>query len=408
MNRSKQSRSTKKNSGAGKIVRRVALVLVTVLVFLILALFSVCSVVANGPSETVRDALVLSAMQASATKWVPGLFLPKDVVDGIVKGSEVSHIEVVPMEEINKKRYQEETFPPEETEPPADDTKPVSQETEGQTTPVTPPETEPPKPKSEWDDAKDGMLFKIVNGPTFKAYVLLIKDPSRVYVGTSSDFKSGQTGMRIFDMAAKENCIACINGGEYLDTGGSGTGDNPMGLTYSKGACVWNDSYGSNFFGITKDNRLVVADTMTKSSADQLGIRDAVSFQWGNVLITNDGTNVTLHRADGNTGLAQRTGIGQRADGTFIMIVTDGRTGSSLGATHNDMIDLMLSYGAVTAGLLDGGSSTMMYYENWYEKYNYPTKNLDDYQMKGLVNKYKAFTNPRRIPTYFCVSRTEE
>lgn len=30
---------------------------------------------------------------------------------------------------------------------------------------------------------------------------------------------------------------------------------------------------------------------------------------------------------------------------------------------------------------------------------------LDEYQKKGLVNHYKAFTNPRRIPTYFCVAR---
>ena len=84
-------------------------------------------------------------------------------------------------------------------------------------------------------------------------------------------------------------------------------------------------------------------------------------------------------------------------------MVTDGRTASSLGATRNDIIDLMLSYGAVTAGMLDGGSSAMMYYEDYFTKYNIDTSNLDEYQLKGLTNKYKAFTKPRRMPTYFLV-----
>jgi hypothetical protein len=30
---------------------------------------------------------------------------------------------------------------------------------------------------------------------------------------------------------------------------------------------------------------------------------------------------------------------------------------------------------------------------------------LDQYQIRGLVNKYKAFTYPRRIPTYFMVDK---
>ena len=69
----------------------------------------------------------------------------------------------------------------------------------------------------------------------------------------------------------------------------------------------------------------------------------------------------------------------------------------------NDVIDIMVSYGAVTAGMLDGGSSAMMYYENYFDKYGYDIEKLDQYQKQGLVNKYKAFTTPRKIPTYFIV-----
>ena len=80
---------------------------------------------------------------------------------------------------------------------------------------------------------------------------------------------------------------------------------------------------------------------MDKTTAQELGIRDGVSFQNGNVLITNEDGNITMHYADNNTGTAQRTAIGQRADGTVILLVTDGRSASSLGATSNDVIDVM-------------------------------------------------------------------
>ena len=146
---------------------------------------------------------------------------------------------------------------------------------------------------------------------------------------------------------------------------------------------------------------------MTRSEADALGIRDAVSFQTGNVLITNDNENVTLYYSENNVGMAQRTAIGQRADGAVILLVTDGRSASSLGATKNDLIDLMVSEGAVVAGMLDGGSSAMMYYRDYYTKYNIDTAGLDEYQKQGLTNKYKAFTKPRYIPTYFLVTPEE-
>ena len=125
------------------------------------------------------------------------------------------------------------------------------------------------------------------------------------------------------------------------------------------------------------------------------------------LLITHDGDDVTMYYADKNTGTAQRTAIGQRADGTVILLVTDGRSASSLGATHNDVIDIMVDYGAVTAGMLDGGSSAMMFYENYYDKYDFDVEQLDQYQKQGLVNKYKAFTTPRKIPTSFLVAGDE-
>ncbi len=364
----KKSARKKKKSKAGKYIGRFFILLLVLILLLVYVVFSAVATVAHGPSTTIRDLLVLSAMQASATKWVPGLFLPDETVEQIVADSKKVSTDVISMDDY------------------------MTGKNEGN------------EKVDEWANAKDGMIFETISGSTYKAYVLLVKDPSRVFVGTSSDFKSGKQGINIFKLAEKYNAVAAINGGEFSDPGGVGTGDNPIGITYSQGECVWNDGHTNRtFIGIDNNNRLYVSEGMTKARAEELGIRDGVCFQTGNVLITNEGDSISVHYADGNTGTAQRTAVGQRADGTFIMLVTDGRSASSLGASHNDVIDIMISYGAVVAGMLDGGSSAMMYYENYYEKYDFNVEQLDQYQQQGLVNKYKAFTTPRKMPTFFVV-----
>ena len=353
----------------GCVIRRTLLVIITVILVLVVGLLAMLYTLVTGPSESMRDQLVLSATQASATKWIPGLFIGQAKVDEIVEKSAQVQEEVIQMGDQNTGAH---TADGEEVE--------------------------------NWDNAIDGMIFKNKTTATFHAYILLVKDPSRVYVGTSSDYHSGKTGARIFDEADQEGAIAAINAGEFKDTNGQGTGDTPIGLTYSKGQCVWDDKAVRTFIGFDDNGVLHAADSMTRAQADELGIRDAVSFQNGNTLITNDGTNVSLYYAEGNVGLAQRTAIAQRADGTVILVVTDGRSASSLGATRNDIIDLLVEEGAVVAGMLDGGSSAMMYYPSYYEKYGVDTSGLDEYQKMGLVNQYKAFTTPRHMPTFFLVA----
>lgn len=355
---------------AKSIIGRTLLVFFTVILCTLILVFSCLFVVVNGECTPLRDRLVLSAMQASATKWLPGLFMSGDTVEAIVASSYVVNKDVISLDEYTASLSNDTT-----------------------------------KKQDIWDNSVDGMIFETVKGSTFTGYVLLVNDPSRIFVGTSSDFTKGLMGMNIFDMAAKQNAIAVINAGEFADPGGQGTGNNPMGVTYSKGKCVWNDTLKRTFIGFDKDNHLIVTEPMTKEQAERLGIRDGVSFQNGNTLITNENGEISIHYADNNTGTAQRTAIGQAADGTVILLVTDGRSASSLGATKNDVIDVMIGYGAVTAGMLDGGSSSLMYYEDYFTKFGYDVSTLDQYQKRGLVNRYKAFTTPRRMPTYFCVAK---
>ena len=358
-----------------RLIYRIILIAVTVLFLVVFALWQTINTIAHGPSETIRNALVLSAMQASATKWVPGLFLDDETVEQIVKSSEEKIIEEIDV--------------------------PVTDE--GGAGPVYIPEDG--QGQQEIPDISDGIEFHFDTSGTFRAYVMIVHDPSKVFVGVSSnDFPNAVRGQRIFDAAEKYGAIAAINGGEFHDPGGEGLGNQPIGLTYSKGKCVWNDGKKRTFIGIDKDNNLIVEESMTKAEADALGIRDAVSFQTGNILIKTENGVTKAYFADGNNGKAQRTAIGQRADGKFIFIVTDGRSASSLGADYNDIINMMLKYGAINAGMLDGGSSAMMYYKNYITKYNVDKDELDEYQKLGLVNKYKAFTRPRYLPTFFMVA----
>ncbi len=364
----------KKERKLGKYIFRAVLSLFTAAIICVYALLSLCHTVAVGPSETVRDLLVLSALQASATKWVPGLFLDDETVLAISQKSEIVVEDAVSLSDYDKKTEEE-----------------IKAEAD------------------KWANAKDGIIYETVAKSTFKAYVVLVRDPSRVFAGVSSeDYTNATEGITVFAAAEKYNALVAINGGEFADAGGVGTGYAPVGLTYSNGECVWDDGARRTFVGFTKDNKLIASETMTREKADELGMRDGVSFLNGNTLITCENDTVTRYYADSNNGAAQRTAIGQTADGTVILIVTDGRSASSIGATHNDMIDLMVSYGAVSAGMLDGGSSSVMYYRNFHEKLGIDYDSLSEYGKKGLVNNYVAFTSPRRCPTYFIVSGVEE
>ncbi len=348
------------------VVGRVFLSFGTAVAMLLVTVIAACLMICYGPSESLRNMAVIMAKEASATKWAPGLFLPSKTIDDIIAQSEKLNTDIIDVDSLQG----------------ADN-------------------------KGEWDDAVNGTKLIFLNESKFKGYLLLVKDPSRVMLGvSSSNFSSAAEGMRIFDIVAKYGCTAAINAGEFADAGGRGNGATPMGLTYSAGKVVWSDGLRRTFIGFDKNNKLICKESMTKAEADKLGIRDAVSFQNGNVLIEQVGKEVKLYKADGDIGTAQRTAIGQRADGTVIMLVTDGRAVDSIGATRNDVIDIMVSYGAVSAGMLDGGSSSMMYYRNYADLFSVDKSQFDMYQQQGLVNRYKAFTKPRRIPTYFIV--TEE
>ncbi|MDR0813537.1 MAG: phosphodiester glycosidase family protein [Oscillospiraceae bacterium] len=358
-----------------KIFARIGISLLATILFAVLTVYITVYLVANGPSPTMRNMLVRSAEQASATKWVPGLFLNKTLVAEIVgQGLESDNIDISDLISLAPKVYESE-----------------KQEGEG----------------DSWETAPNGIRLEIYKGATFKGYALLVRDPSRVYTMKSKNtFSAGGYGDVIFDAVERTGAVCAINGGAFWDPEGTSHGGQPLGLTYSNGECIWNDNKSYTFIGFDNSDKLIVEAGVSRAEADARGIRDGVSFSNAILIDTVDGV-VTAHYSNSNTALAQRTAIGQTADGTVILFVTEGRSATYPGANRNDVINAMLSYGAVTAGMLDGGSSCMMYYPGYAEAYGVDTTNFDQYQHMGLINTYRAFVPPRHIPTFFGVMPVE-
>ena len=70
-----RSEIKKQSSLIGRIMRRFLLVLFAVIIMTLSVLLFVMNLIFNGPSPTARDQLAMALIEASATKWVPAVFI---------------------------------------------------------------------------------------------------------------------------------------------------------------------------------------------------------------------------------------------------------------------------------------------------------------------------------------------
>lgn len=208
--------------------------------------------------------------------------------------------------------------------------------------------------------SNSSIQFRTFTESTFTANVMLIRDPERVKVAVTKYI--GTSGETVGQMVKDAGAIAGINGGSFEDTGYRGTGGIPLGITMHNGKLVRNDlsKWSSQpVIGMTNQGQLI-AGAYSLQQLQKMQVTEAVSF--GPVLVQN---GKGLVQGAGGWGYAPRTAIGQTADGTIIFMVTDGRFvhgANDLGASLEDIQNLMLKNGAVVAANLDGGSSTTMVY----------------------------------------------
>lgn len=237
-------------------------------------------------------------------------------------------------------------------------------------------DTELIKVEGSTENQEDIELVEI-SGNTYFAKMLIIKDPSRVKLSTT--YPWGEYGVELDKLVTKEDAIAGVNGGLYQSD--SNKGGRPLGVVVANNEIQYNNpTYtGLHLIGFDNENilRIINLAGMNAKDVEKLvkeeQIRDAVTFQEESSDANNHFVKLIINgearQANGQgSGANPRTAIGQRVDGTVLLLVTDGRGASGhLGATASDLIEIMQEYGAVNAANLDGGSSSSMYYNGKYE-----------------------------------------
>jgi len=199
-----------------------------------------------------------------------------------------------------------------------------------------------------------------VESSNFNGKLLVIEDPTRVKVGYSNQIpRAGETTSSI---AKRNGAIAAINGGGFIDTKWAGTGGAPLGVLMSGGKYISGETKDKNTkrdtIALTEDGMLIVGKH-SQNDLKKYNVKEAISF--GPPLVVNG--KPTINKGDGGGGISPRTVIGQKADGSILFLVIDGRSIKSFGATLKEVQDIMLKKGAVNAANLDGGSSATMYYD---------------------------------------------
>ena len=372
-----KKKKKKKGSGlAGRIIRRFFLVLFTVVILILVALILVMNVIFKGPSPAARSVLTMSLLEPSATKWIPGLFLDEETLTAITSSEEDSNTADTTdtsLVTINKSGVLSGT-------------------------------------SDEWANHPDGVYIERYSGATFNAHIMVVRDPSKVFMGRSAERYSTEIpGKRLNEVMAEadESIIAAINAGAFNDDGtaNSYVGSVPAGIVYSEGEFICNQyrgnipvaETGGGFVGFNDDDILVVAKSMTEAEAENLNIRDGCEF--GPPLIINGEVNQEAYNKA--SGWNPRTAIGQREDGAVIFVCIDGRQAGSVGGTYKDVTDIMIEYGAVNACNLDGGSSSVMLYRDTQGLYG----EAGEVQM---INNYSVLqSQPRRMPNYWLVRTAE-
>ena len=314
-----------------KVTGKVMLVLLETVLLIVVALYGVMYILAKGPSPTARDLFVRSVQETSAIGFLANLyFSPEEIHSIISSGTGV-------LDDVETDTSMIEIPRPTDGDP-----------------------NQGPVPDA-WgliDEDGDGIIVEQIKGSGYSGYMMVVLDPSRVIVGSVPE-DYGTRGYTVAEMVEKFGAVAGVNAGGFYDPNGNGNGSIPDAMVVYEGTTYYASRGIRNGFAGLDSNHILHVGKFSAKDVENKDIQYGVSF--GPVLVVNG------EMVDGlGSGVNPRTAIGQRSDGAMLLLVVDGRQVSSLGATYTDLAEIFLSYGAVNACNLDGGSSTMMWYQGDY------------------------------------------
>lgn len=307
-----------------------------------------------GPSETVSNMLTMTLLETSALKFVPRLFMRASEVEAVQKQT----LLIEPDEKVDTSLIKIEKYVS------------SSKDTDTETA---------ENPDAVTEEIKDIELIP-VSGNTYKGYLMIVRDPSRVFLGITNEYFSSR-GKRIDELCEQYDAVGGINASGFKDENGRGDGGTPVGMVISGGK-ILRGSDGKTTIAAFDENHILHVGKFSNAEAEALKLRDGAG--WGPALIVN---GVPADTGTNKTGLNPRSAIGQRSDGAVLLLVIDGRHPNSLGASYSDLIDVLMQYGAVNACNLDGGTSSIMYYEG------------------ERVTSIENYSISRSIPTAFLISK---
>ena len=298
-----------------------------VFVCLLLTITLIC----HGPSNSAKELFATTILETGQLKFLANVFLSKDEIEGIVSKNSLQDMNV----EIDENLI-----------------------------------------KTNIDKTKELIEIHEVNGNNFEGKMMVVNDPSKISLATT--YPWGEYGKELGVLTEDAGAIAGVNGGIYYSSGNKG--GRPLGVTVSNGEIqdISLGLVGLYLIGFDENNllRIISLDGMNKAQVEELikteKIRDAVAFQEESSDKNNHFVKLIINgekrELNGmGSGANPRTAIGQRKDGSVLILVTDGRgKNGHLGATASDIIDIMAEYGAVNAANLDGGSSSSLYYNHEY------------------------------------------
>ena len=190
-------------------------------------------------------------------------------------------------------------------------------------------------------------------------HVAEVEADSANYLKTA--FAQGSYGRNVTattsDIAESVDAILAINGDYY--------GAQEKGYVIRNGKLYRSTaSSGSEDLVIYKDGSFEIINE-NEVTAEELIEKGAVqTLSFGPALVENGKISVD---SDDEVGRAMasnpRTAIGIKSDGTYVFVVSDGRTDESEGLSLLQLAEFMENLGAETAYNLDGGGSSTMVFK---------------------------------------------
>lgn len=311
----------------GKVFSFLGVTLGMVFIALVLTITLIC----HGPSESAKELFATTILETGQLKFLANVFLSKDELQEIVDKNSLQDMDV----EVDENLI-----------------------------------------NTEGNKEKELIEIHNVSGDGFEGTMMVVNDPSKISLATT--YPWSEYGKELGVIVDEAGAIAGVNGGIYYSSGNKG--GRPYGVTVSNGEIQditlgWSGLY---LIGFDENNllRIISLEGMNKSAVEKMvkeeKIRDAISFQEESSDANNHFVKLIINGekrelSGKGSGQNPRTAIGQRKDGSVLILVTDGRgKNGHLGATASDLIEIMAEYGAVNAANVDGGSSSSLYYNKKY------------------------------------------